>query len=177
MEKGVIFFAGTYGVGKTTLCDNISSSLSIPVFSASDLISSFVGETYGVNKIVKDKNLNQESLIKAVDEKLNITNNILLTGHFCIFNENNEVDELPSFVFERLHIKKIVLLEAEINTIIENLYKRDKRNYNFDSISRLKDAERQLAIATADKLKCPIYIYKMSFNSEDINNVIYFIEE
>ena len=35
----VIFIAGTYGVGKSTLCSSLSKELNIPSFSAGDLIS------------------------------------------------------------------------------------------------------------------------------------------
>lgn len=36
---GTIFVAGTYGVGKSTLCNKLSTALKIPDFSAGDLIS------------------------------------------------------------------------------------------------------------------------------------------
>ena len=44
---GTIFVAGTYGVGKSTLCNKLSTALKIPDFSAGDLISAVNGETYG----------------------------------------------------------------------------------------------------------------------------------
>ena len=47
MKTGVVFIAGTYGVGKSTLCNNLSSVLGIPSFSAGDLISEVNGEIYG----------------------------------------------------------------------------------------------------------------------------------
>ncbi len=56
---GTIFVAGTYGVGKSTLCSKLSTALKIPDFSAGDLISAVNGETYGANKAVRDKDANQ----------------------------------------------------------------------------------------------------------------------
>lgn len=56
MEKGVIFIAGTYGVGKSTLCDKLCRKLNIPAFSEGDLISEINGETYGKNKVVRFNN-------------------------------------------------------------------------------------------------------------------------
>ena len=38
MGKKILFVAGVYGVGKTTLCEVISQSFNIPSFSASELI-------------------------------------------------------------------------------------------------------------------------------------------
>lgn len=39
MSKKIIFIAGSYGVGKTTICNQLSKSLKIKAYSASDLIS------------------------------------------------------------------------------------------------------------------------------------------
>ena len=69
MKKGIIFVAGTYGVGKSTLCDKLSKKLNIPSYSSGDLISEINGEIYGANKVVKDKTANQNILISAVKRK------------------------------------------------------------------------------------------------------------
>lgn len=57
---GTIFVAGSYGVGKSTLCNALSNTLTIPAYSASDLISNVNGEQYGANKAVKNKDANQD---------------------------------------------------------------------------------------------------------------------
>ena len=36
--EGVIFVAGIYGVGKSTLCEKLSKELKIPFYSSGDLI-------------------------------------------------------------------------------------------------------------------------------------------
>ena len=65
MGKGIYFFAGIYGVGKSTLCQKLSQITSIPFYSAGDLISEINGEIYGASKAVKDKNKNQDILISV----------------------------------------------------------------------------------------------------------------
>ena len=50
MKDGIIFVAGIYGVGKSTLCERLSISIGIPCYSAGDLISAINGEIYGRNK-------------------------------------------------------------------------------------------------------------------------------
>lgn len=70
IRKGVYFITGAYGVGKTHLCDTLSNELSIPYFSASELISAQNNEIYGANKAVKDKLENQQILQKAIAKKL-----------------------------------------------------------------------------------------------------------
>lgn len=101
MEKGVIFIAGTYGVGKSTLCDKLCRKLNIPAFSAGDLISEINGETYGKNKVVKNKIANQNILISAVEKKLSLYPTFLLAGHFCIFDKSDEVEILPWNLYMR----------------------------------------------------------------------------
>ena len=86
---GVFFIAGVYGVGKSTLCEKLSKKLRIPFYSSGDLISKDNGELYGANKVVKDKNKNQNILADAVRQIFLAYPSILLAGHFCIFNKKN----------------------------------------------------------------------------------------
>ena len=125
---GTIFVAGTYGVGKSTLCNKLSTALKIPDFSAGDLISAVNGETYGANKAVRDKDANQNILASQVKQLLKSTPSIILAGHFCIFDINGNVDTLPSSVFYDLEIETILLLEASSSQIIKNLSVRDKKS-------------------------------------------------
>lgn len=112
LNRTTIFIAGVYGTGKSTMCSALSKELHIPAFSASDLISSFNGEQYGANKTVSDKNNNQVLLSERVHQLSKEYGNIILAGHFCIFNTNNEVDILPESVYPTLNISQIILLEA-----------------------------------------------------------------
>ena len=88
---GTIFVAGSYGVGKSTLCAALSKQLNIPTYSAGDLISFINGEKYGANKVVHNKDTNQDILATEVEKKLNQKPTILLAGHFCIFDKLNHV--------------------------------------------------------------------------------------
>ena len=124
---GTIFVAGTYGVGKSTLCNKLSTALKIPDFSAGDLISAVNGETYGANKVVRDKDANQNILASQVKQLLKSTPSIILAGHFCVFDINGNVDTLPSRVFYDLEIETILLLEASSLQVIKNLSMRDKK--------------------------------------------------
>lgn len=107
-----IFIAGAYGTGKSTLCGRLSTIMQIPFFSAGDLISKINGEHYGTNKAVTDKNRNQILLADKVQELNQIYSRIILAGHFCIFNNSNEVETLPESVFYNLNIEQVLLLEA-----------------------------------------------------------------
>ena len=164
---GTIFVAGAYGVGKSTLCDILSRGMNVPAYSAGDLISKVNGEKYGANKAVQDKDNNQDILACVVAEKLKQEAKIILAGHFCIFDAHNRVDKLPSSVFEKLQIEKILLLEADIERIIDNLNNRDGKQYTKEQIAALLVEEHSVARKVANAIGCPLYIHKMNFNDSD----------
>lgn len=124
---GTIFVAGSYGVGKSTLCNVLSKAVDIPTFSAGDLIGNINGEQYGANKAVKNKDVNQDVLGIEVKKKLEQYPTILLAGHFCLFDKSNCVEKLPNSIFEKISIEQILLLEADPLRISTNLSIRDKK--------------------------------------------------
>lgn len=176
MPEKIYFLAGTYGVGKTTLGNQIQDRLGIKVISASKLISKVNGETYGRNKIVKDEKLNQDILIEEI-KKIQKSNEIILNGHFCIFDKNNNVVQLPLDTYERLGIKGIILLEREVEELVIGLRNRDNKLYTEDSISLLQMKERDTAIYIANKMSIPLFVYKMKFNEEDIKEMTCILEK
>ena len=70
--------------------------------------------------MVRDKDANQNILASQVKKILKSTPSIILSGHFCIFDINGNVDTLPSSVFYDLEIETILLLEASSSQIIKN---------------------------------------------------------
>lgn len=165
---GTIFIAGSYGVGKSTLCSALSKALAIPAYSAGDLISNINGELYGANKAVKDKNANQDILAMEVKKKLEQHPVILLAGHFCIFDELNRVEKLPNNVFDKISIEQILLLEADPVRILTNLSTRDNKQYEFKDIKMLLQAERQAAEETSQRCRCSLHIHQMIFDESDV---------
>ena len=174
---GITFISGVYGVGKSTLGEKISAIINIPFYSAGDLISELNGEIYMENKYVKDKNSNQNILIDAVEKKLQLSKDFILAGHFCIFDKDNKIDLLPMFVFERLDIDRIILLESIKEKILSNISQRDRKTYSTESISNLIKQENIQAKIISDKLNVPLYIHSMKFDSSDIDDVLKFIKE
>ena len=175
-HMGIIFVAGTYGVGKSTLCAKLSKLMKIPDFSAGDIISAVNGENYGANKVVTDKNANQNILAIQVKQLLKTTPNIILAGHFCIFDSNGNVDYLPNSVFYDLEIKKILLLEAPISQIVKNLSRRDRKEYSEKQIQLLQKAEAQKANEIAKNINCKLYVHHMLFNETDVSNCLSYLK-
>lgn len=164
---GTVFFAGIYGVGKSTVISKISSETGIKAYSAGDLISEKNGERYGANKAVSNKDYNQRILIQRVAELLEYNKKISLAGHFCIINKLGEIEELPSYVFEEISLEKIILLEAPAETIIAHLSIRDDKCYPQELIQSMLNTEREAAQKTSDRLGIPLIKYEMQYSEAD----------
>ncbi len=154
MNGSTIFIAGIYGTGKSTICSALSKRFHIPSFSAGDLISAINGEQYGANKAVADKDSNQVLLAERVQELNHENKQIILAGHFCIFNAHNEVEILPESVYSALNIAQIILLEADIQNIVLNLRRRDGKDYSEKSVTALMEREREQSERISKQLKC-----------------------
>lgn len=102
---------------------------------------------------------------------------LILAGHFCILGNDNKPEELPAYVYEKINISSIILLEAKSYEIIRNLEKRDDKKYSKKFIDDLITRERKYAMKTSKILNVPLKIYSMLFSNEDIKNIIDFIKE
>lgn len=67
---GTIFIAGSYEVGKSTLCDSLSKVSGVSAYSVGDLISYINSEQYGANKVVQDKEANRDIFAIEVRKKV-----------------------------------------------------------------------------------------------------------
>lgn len=164
---GTVFFAGVYGVGKSTIISKLSAHSGLPAFSAGDLISEKNGELYGANKVVSDKDSNQQILIQCVADQLKTHPKIILAGHFCIVSKDGDIEKLPDYVFDDIALEKIILLEASPNIIVSNLNKRDSKDYSIDYIKIMLQKEHFAAEMTSKRLQIPLVIYKMTFSELD----------
>lgn len=165
---GVILLAGIYGVGKSTLGENLFQRRGIPFYSAGDLISHVNGETYGANKVVADKVGNQNILAMQIERLLEQHDRILLAGHFCIVNKHGEADCLLRDAFKNLHLDKIILLEADENQIMDHLRARDAKKYSPELVAALMRTEREMAYEVSAELNCPIMTHCMTYSPADI---------
>ena len=164
---GVYFLAGIYGVGKSTIGDELSRRLHMPFFSAGDLISEVNGEIYGANKVVANKDENQNILAERVNRLLEKYPKVLLAGHFCIVNSKGEVDPLPGSVFGELGIEKIILLEAGTAQIADHLSRRDGKQYPVKLIEQMAATEREMAYSIAARLSCTVVQHHMGYSGAE----------
>ena len=169
---GVILLAGVYGVGKSTIAEQLSAQTGLASFSAGDLISQKNGEQYGTNKLVNDKDKNQDILSACIAEILCKENRVILAGHFCIVSKEGTIDLLPESVFSQIDLEQIILLETSAETIISHMKNRDGKDYSLDLISRMLKVEKECATRTAMRLGCPLYIHTMEYTDKDIISLV-----
>ena len=170
MDKKIIFIAGSYGVGKTTICNQLANILKIPSYSASDLISKQNKESYGKNKYVKDSNLNQNILVEQVSQ---IKDEIfIVNGHFCLKAPNNNIILLDKDIFKQLSLEAIVLIESSSELILQNLYNRDQKKYNNEFIDKLLLSEKNQSIYVSKTYNVPLYFYRMKYDGEDLKKIL-----
>lgn len=163
--KKIFFVAGGYGVGKTTVCNNLSNYLLIPSYSASDLISKRNGEKYGENKYVKNSDKNQNILVDEVKQIKDST--FIINGHFCLKSKDGGLIYINKNVFELLNLSGIIVINAEPMTVRENLMKRDNKKYDINFIEKLLNAEIEQAKNVSLEYGIPFKIYNMKFDGND----------
>mgnify|MGYP003485556955 FL=1 len=67
-----------------------------------------------------------------------------------------------------MHIGRILLLEADVETIQKNLQKRDKKEYATSDLVALQKAERECAYSIAAQLPCKLAVHTMTFTDTDV---------
>ena len=175
--NSVVFVSGVYGVGKSTLCNKLAQKCRINFYSAGDVISDVNGEKYGSNKTVKDKELNQKILAEKISEKLEREKLIILAGHFCILGNDGRVEQIPLHTYSKLQLSSIILLESKPDIIIQNLIRRDGKEYSIKQIEEFLQTERNCAMHIAESLKIPLFIHNMDFTNKDLEKNYLFLKE
>jgi len=166
------FVSGTYGVGKSTLCKELSSRFGIPFYNASDLISEENNENYKKAKMVSDKYENQNILVRKVTDLSNNEDGIILSGHFCIIDANNNVERLPDFVYKKLNLETIIIITDNPNKIKKRLLTRDRVEYDSDLVDCLQKEEIRYAHEISDLIGANLIMIE----ANNFNNVMKMIE-
>lgn len=159
--RKIIFVGGIHGVGKSTLCKEIAESMPINYYSCSELISKKI-KIDSVNKKVSNITVNQDILIEAVKEFVPNNIDLLLDGHFCLQNKKGDIEKIPLTTFERLGIGDIIIITNDLNIIVNNLYKRDSKEYKPTFI----DEFQRLELEYSYKVSSSINVRHRHFNLE-----------
>jgi len=137
----IVFVAGIHGVGKTFLGAPAAKQLGIRHVTASQLIREERGlQSWCADKRVSGVDENQAALISAVNRLRSINPKLLLDGHF-VLRVNGEFNEIDTQVFRDLQIGAVLLLEAELDTVIERLQARGGTSWTLSELRTLARRE------------------------------------
>lgn len=125
-----ILVGGIHGVGKSYYARKLSSELSLPHFSAGELISDTKKARRSNSKDVSDIEGNQSHLLEALQGIKPSHSTIILDGHFCVFDEAHRVCRLPIETFTSLNLLAVIILTGPVDQIRARLNKRDGREYS-----------------------------------------------
>ncbi|MBO8171491.1 MAG: AAA family ATPase [Bacillaceae bacterium] len=170
---GIIFVGGIHGVGKTTLCKQISEQFKLLHYSASDLISQRKKVDFNNEKKVRNINENQNLLLEAINCLDTRDNCLLLDGHFCLINTFGEIRKIPIETFINLSPSAIICCTESPTKIFTRLKERDNINYDINFLERYQRIELAYSQEISEKLNVPYFVYSPV---EEMNNFYKFLE-
>ncbi|MEK3719265.1 ATP-binding protein [Paenibacillus sp. FSL H8-0034] len=153
----MIFIGGIHGVGKTSLCKELTLRYKIPHYSASKLISDEKKEVYSKNKFIPDIEQNQDHLSNSIN-RLNINGWFLLDGHCCLLNQMSEITRIPFDTFDKISPSLIIVLTDLISSIQERFSQRDGYQFSPNLLEGFQNAEIEYAKEISNNLQIPILI-------------------
>lgn len=147
MRNPIILFSGVHGVGKGYFLRRVYRDIDkYTYYSASGLISLYKDATDAGYKRVQDVGANQRTLLNAIDYiEEGEERNILLDGHLCIINANNEIETIHKDFFIDANICGIILLRDSSEMVLNRLRERDVVAIPIDVIEKIQDMELEYA--------------------------------
>lgn len=152
MSKGCIFVGGVHGSGKTELCKKIQEKIDCVYLSASQLLKWSKKE-----KKVENVQENQRILKELLEKEIQEDKLYLIDGHFALWNNENECEIIPLWLYENLGLKCIIIVDINAETICKRLFLRDNSEAEFGRVQQLINAEDENAQFISKKLAIPLY--------------------
>jgi adenylate kinase len=166
------FVGGTFGAGKSTLCQTLSPLLPAEHLKASDLVGYMRDPTDATGKRSDKVLSNQERLIAALGVRRAAQGTVLLDGHFCLLDDAYSIVRLPVNVFQRIQPIALVLVESALAEVVDRIRQRDQRRVDPALIDQLIQAEREHGQTISEALGAPLMAVDVSTAAEDIVNFL-----
>ncbi|EGQ9309959.1 ATP-binding protein [Vibrio vulnificus] len=153
----IIFVSGVHGVGKSTLCGKLSEKFRWSHYSCSDLIKENSDYVEGT-KLVSSADKNQQALLIGLSQLTEEV--VLLDGHFCLLNDEEQVIELPFEVFDAISPSAILLVTCEEETIHQRLKQRGGHVISLDKLAELQKHEILRSKHYSSQSNCKLFDYR-----------------
>ena len=157
-DNKMILLAGIHCVGKSFFCELVKRKCGILSFSASKLISAEKKQIFRNDKLIKDIDLNQYYLLRAINNIETEGAPYILDGHLCLLDEDGIITRIPEKTFLALNPSKIVLLMERPEVISLRRQERDGIYQDEKTIQLFQDEEKQYAECLSRGLGIPLLI-------------------
>lgn len=168
MAGRTVFLGGIHGVGKGTLGQELVRCAKVSCVSASTLIREFRPSDDG-QKRVEHVGANQTALLDALSNyRVTCRDDLVLDGHFVLFDKDGEVQEIEERVFEAINPHRLLLMVDEVDAIHERLLARDKSAPPLDALRRMAELERRKAEEISEKLGLSLKVIAPGYNIQEV---------
>lgn len=167
----ISFIGGIHGVGKSTICSGICTTVGYKHLSASEVLKWSELNADKQNKKVSDISLTQNKLILGLQQTILSTEKYLLDGHFCLLDSKNTVTQIPFATFEAINPQSLHLVVGNVIDIQNRLESRDSRDYDINLLEKMQQMELEYALEISNKLGISLSIIKDGNYSETIKRL------
>jgi adenylate kinase len=153
-NKNIIFMGGIHGVGKGTICKEISLNTGLIHLTASQILKWEEISEEG-NKLVEDITSTQDRLIKGLKNLIKNNEKYILDGHFCLLNSDGIPSRIDEGTFDQINVKIIAIVIDDVVKIAKRLEARDGKIYDIKVVNELQQMEIEYAKYLSNKYSVP----------------------
>ncbi len=154
-----VLVAGAHGVGKTHLAKPAAERLGFRYATASQLIREERGHaTWTETRQVTQIDENQLALAKAVARIVDGGEQLLLDGHLVLRSRPNEHQRLAESVFRSLRCRRIIILTAPVDVLLDRLRARGDSTWSAAELAAFGEAELRHGEVVASALNIDLAV-------------------
>jgi adenylate kinase len=169
-NRNIIFMGGIHGVGKGTICKEISLNTGLIHLTASQILKWEEISEEG-NKLVENITSTQDRLIKGLKNLIKNNEKYILDGHFCLLNSDGVPSRIDEATFDQINPKIIAIVIDDVVKIVKRLEARDGKIYDAKVLCELQQMEIEYAKYLSDKYSTP-YIEIKDGNYKQLMEII-----
>lgn len=169
MFSNIHFIGGVHGSGKGTSSREIYNNTELIYLEASKVLK-WENLSSQQNKKVINIEFTQNRLLFNLSQIIKPETSYLLDGHYCLINENNEIERIEINTFEKINPKSLSIKIDEPVEIKKRLQLRDDKDYDLDFIVHFQNEELKYAKFLSEILKKPLFLL-----NNDLKNLIKYI--
>ena len=168
--ENIYFIGGIHGVGKGTICKEITSRTNLSHITASEVLK-WNEISLLENKLVENISSTQDRLIYGLENLIVESKEYLLDGHFCLLNSFGVPSKINEETFDIINPKIILVVIDDVQKIIERLESRDHKKYDVEVLTELQEMEIEYGKYLSKKY-CVPYIEIVNNNYERFLDIL-----